>query len=196
MFTPTPLKAIKSYPISGSLVFLSLLTLYTSLSLLWYSLSFSTLLPFLTFPYYLLLLDSIFFSFYLVGLLVSVLFVACGSPAFFTMSPGIPRSEEKTKRSIDGSLDHSLGRGVEADGPPPLKNYIILTIFTCFCPAWPINIVALAFSVMSQSSYDNEDYDGSQRLGRKALHMGIASLIIGLLIITVFSIVHFTTNPN
>ncbi|KAL7883971.1 hypothetical protein AOLI_G00067410 [Acnodon oligacanthus] len=111
------------------------------------------------------------------------------------MSPGIPRSEEKTRRSMDGSLDHSLGRGVEAEGPPPLRNYIFFTIFTCFCPAWPINIVALVFSMMSQSSYDNEDYDGSQRLGRKALHMGIASLIIGLLIIMIFCIVHFTTNP-
>ncbi|KAL6456239.1 hypothetical protein MHYP_G00347820 [Metynnis hypsauchen] len=107
----------------------------------------------------------------------------------------IPRSEEKTRRSIDGSLDHSLGRSVEAEGPPPLRNYIFFTIFTCFCPAWPINIVALVFSMMSQSSYDNEDYDGSQRLGRKALHMGIASLIIGLLIIMIFCIVHFTTNP-
>ncbi|XP_066499629.1 transmembrane protein 233 [Hoplias malabaricus] len=111
------------------------------------------------------------------------------------MSPGIPRSEEKMRRSIDGSLDHSLGTGVEGGGPPPLRNYIFLTIFTCFCPAWPINIVALVFSMMSQSSYDNEDYDGSQRLGRKALHMGIASFIIGVLIITIFCIVHFTTKP-
>ncbi|XP_072538735.1 transmembrane protein 233 [Salminus brasiliensis] len=111
------------------------------------------------------------------------------------MSPGISRSEEKTKRSIDGSLDNSLGQGVEADGPPPLRNYIFFTIFTCFCPAWPVNIVALVFSMMSQSSYDNEDYDGSRRLGRKALHMGIASLIIGLLIIMVFCIVHFSTHP-
>lgn len=47
--------------------------------------------------------------------------------------------------------------------------------------------------IQSQSSYDAEDYEGAQRLGRKALHMGIASLVIGLLIIMVFCIVHFTT---
>ncbi|XP_051951008.1 transmembrane protein 233 [Xyrauchen texanus] len=110
------------------------------------------------------------------------------------MSPGSQRSDGKAKRSLDGSDDHSLGRGVEGQGPPPLKNYIFLTIFTCFCPAWPINIVALFFSLMSQSSYDADDYEGAQRLGRKALHMGIASLIIGLLIIMVYCIVHFTTN--
>ncbi|XDV48756.1 hypothetical protein PO909_018128 [Leuciscus waleckii] len=109
------------------------------------------------------------------------------------MSPGLHRSDGKTSCSIDGSSDHSLGRSAEAQGAPPLKNYIFLTIFTCFCPAWPINIVALVFSLMSQSSYDAEDYEGAQRLGRKALHMGMASLVIGLLIITVFCIVHFTT---
>ncbi|XP_016341001.1 transmembrane protein 233-like [Sinocyclocheilus anshuiensis] len=110
------------------------------------------------------------------------------------MSPGLQRSDEKTNRSIDGSSDHSFGRCAEAQGAPPLKNYIFLTIFTCFCPAWPINIVALVFSLMSQSSYDAEDYEGAQRLGRKALHMGIASLVIGLVIIMIFSVVHFTTN--
>ncbi|XP_016361175.1 transmembrane protein 233-like [Sinocyclocheilus anshuiensis] len=110
------------------------------------------------------------------------------------MSPGLQRSDGKTNHSIDGSSEHSFGRCAEAQGAPPLRNYIVLTIFTCFCPAWPINIVALVFSLMSQSSYDAEDYEGAQRLGRKALHMGIASLVIGLVIITVFCVVHFTTN--
>ncbi|XP_062854769.1 transmembrane protein 233 [Trichomycterus rosablanca] len=108
------------------------------------------------------------------------------------MSPGLSRSEENVKGSMDGSLEH----GLETETPPPLRNYIFLTIFTCFCPAWPINIVALVFSMMSQSSYDNGDYDGAHRLGRKALHMGIASFIIGVLIILTFCIVHFTTQVN
>ncbi|KAI7797789.1 putative transmembrane protein 233-like, partial [Triplophysa rosa] len=109
------------------------------------------------------------------------------------MSLGVQKSDGKSSGSIDGSIIDSFGMNAESQGPPPLKNYIFLTIFTCFCPAWPINIVALVFSLMSQSSYDAEDYEGAQRLGRKALHMGIASLVIGLLIIMVFSIVHFTT---
>ncbi|XP_041792421.1 transmembrane protein 233 [Chelmon rostratus] len=90
-----------------------------------------------------------------------------------------------TKPSLDGNR--------EAREIPPLRNYLCLTMFTCFCPAWPVNIVALVFSVLAQKSYDEEDYDGSERLGRKALHLGIVSSVIGLLIITAYAVVHFTT---
>lgn len=58
-----------------------------------------------------------------------------------------------------------------------------------FCPFY----YAIFSLIQSQSSYDAEDYEGAQRLGKKALHMGIASIVIGLLIITISSIVHFTT---
>lgn len=34
---------------------------------------------------------------------------------------------------------------VDASKP---RDYLILAILSCFCPLWPINIVALAFSVM------------------------------------------------
>lgn len=37
------------------------------------------------------------------------------------------------------------------------------------------------------------DYDGSRRLGRMALYVAVASIIIGLLIIAITCIVHFTT---
>ncbi|KAI1900728.1 hypothetical protein AGOR_G00052880 [Albula goreensis] len=106
------------------------------------------------------------------------------------MSRGVVRSDVKSP--LDGSTDHGLG--AEGQEVPPLRNYLALTIFTCFCPAYPVNIVALVFSVLSQSSYDEGDYEGSQRLGRKALHLGIASIIIGLLIIAIYCIVHFTTH--
>ncbi|XP_037634456.1 transmembrane protein 233 [Sebastes umbrosus] len=97
-----------------------------------------------------------------------------------------------TKSSLDGNADH-LKSG-EAQEIPPLRNYLCLTMFTCFCPAWPINIVALVFSVLAQRSYDEEDYDGSKQLGRKALHLGIVSFVIGLVIITASTVVHFTTH--
>lgn len=45
----------------------------------------------------------------------------------------------------------------------------------------------------AQKSYTHEDYDGSRRLGRKALHLGIASFVIGAVIITAYIIIHFTT---
>lgn len=51
----------------------------------------------------------------------------------------------------------------------------------------------LEFSFQSQKSYDEEDYDGSKRLGRKALHLGIISFVIGFVIITAYTVVHFTT---
>lgn len=50
------------------------------------------------------------------------------------------------KPSLDGSADRLKNK--EAQEIPPLRNYLCLTMFTCFCPAWPINIVALVFSVL------------------------------------------------
>ncbi|XP_068994661.1 transmembrane protein 233 [Embiotoca jacksoni] len=97
-----------------------------------------------------------------------------------------------TKPSLDGGSDFM--KSAEAQESPPMRNYLCLTMFTCFCPAWPINIVALVFSVLAQKSYYEQDYDGSQRLGRKALHLGIVSFVIGLVIITACIIVHFTTH--
>lgn len=91
-------------------------------------------------------------------------------------------------------MDHSLEG--ESQDVPPLRSYLFLTILTCFCPAYPVNIVALVFSAMSRNSYYNGDYEGSRRLGRKALHVAIASIIIGLLIILIFCAVHFTTKKT
>lgn len=44
----------------------------------------------------------------------------------------------------------------------------------------------------SRNSYSRGDYDGSRRLGRMALYVAVASIIIGLVIIAVTCIVHFT----
>ncbi|XP_037106988.1 transmembrane protein 233 [Syngnathus acus] len=76
---------------------------------------------------------------------------------------------------------------------PPLRSYLILTMLACFCPAYPVNVVALVFSIMSRNSYYNGDYDGSRRLGKNALYVAIASIIIGLLVITIICTVHFTS---
>lgn len=45
----------------------------------------------------------------------------------------------------------------------------------------------------SRRSYYQGDYEGSRRLGRIALRVSVASIIIGLLIIAISCIVHFTT---
>ncbi|KAM9813374.1 transmembrane protein 233-like [Neosynchiropus ocellatus] len=76
---------------------------------------------------------------------------------------------------------------------PPLRSYLFLSVLSCFCPAYPVNIVALVFSFMSRRSHDNGDYDGSRRLGKNALYVAVASIIIGLLVIALSCIVHFST---
>ncbi|XP_071340261.1 transmembrane protein 233 [Trachinotus anak] len=108
----------------------------------------------------------------------------------FTVSGGTLQSVMNTKASLQESS--VLVKNGEAQEIPPLRNYLCLTMLTCFCPAWPINIVALVFSVLAQKSYDEQDYDGSKRLGQKALHLGIVSFVIGLMIITACITVHFT----
>ncbi|XP_035518206.1 transmembrane protein 233-like [Morone saxatilis] len=107
------------------------------------------------------------------------------------MALGVLNSQVKS--SLSGSAFFDCGSIEEQEPPPPLRSYLCLTIFTCFCPAYPVNIVALVFSIMSRNSYYQGDYDGSWRLGRNALYVAVASIIIGLLIIATTCIVHFTT---
>uniref|UniRef100_A0A3Q3KY43 Transmembrane protein 233 n=1 Tax=Labrus bergylta TaxID=56723 RepID=A0A3Q3KY43_9LABR len=107
------------------------------------------------------------------------------------MSLGVLNSQ--VKNSLSGSVFFDHGSIEEQGPPPPLRSYLCLTIFTCFCPAYPVNIVALVFSIMSRNSYYQRDYDGSRRLGKNALYVAVASIIIGLLIIATSCIVHFTT---
>ncbi|XP_043978820.1 transmembrane protein 233 [Gambusia affinis] len=101
--------------------------------------------------------------------------------------------DSQTKSSLNGSTFFERGSLKEQELPPPLRSYLCLTMLTCFCPAYPVNIVALVFSVMSRNSYYQGDYDGSRRLGRSALYVAIASIIIGLLVIAITCIVHFAT---
>ncbi|XP_038553582.1 transmembrane protein 233-like [Micropterus salmoides] len=107
------------------------------------------------------------------------------------MALGVLNSQVKS--SLSGSAFFDRGSIEEKEPPPPLRSYLCLTILTCFCPAYPVNIVALVFSIMSRNSYYRGDYDGSRRLGRSALYVAVASIIIGLLIIAISCIVHFTT---
>ncbi|XP_008584760.1 PREDICTED: proline-rich transmembrane protein 2 isoform X2 [Galeopterus variegatus] len=93
--------------------------------------------------------------------------------------PGSPR----------GSLSHHsssqlAGPGVEGgEGTQKPRDYIILAILSCFCPMWPVNIVAFAYAVMSRNSLQQGDVDGAQRLGRVAKLLSIVALVGGVLII-------------
>ncbi|KAG9350006.1 hypothetical protein JZ751_026359, partial [Albula glossodonta] len=63
------------------------------------------------------------------------------------------------------------------------RDYLILAILACFCPAWPINIVGFAYSVMSRNSLQQGNVDGARRLGRVAKLLSVVSLVGGVLII-------------
>ncbi|XP_038564676.1 trafficking regulator of GLUT4 1 [Micropterus salmoides] len=68
------------------------------------------------------------------------------------------------------------------DGSKP-RDYLILAILSCFCPLWPINIVALTFSVMSRNSLQQGNIDGARRLGRNAMILSVVSILGGIAII-------------
>lgn len=83
------------------------------------------------------------------------------------------------------SRTSSTGNAAVQKTPAP-KDYLILVIFSCFCPVWPISIVALVYSIMSRNSLQAGDMDGAKRLGRLARLLSIVSIILGVVVIIVF----------
>lgn len=81
---------------------------------------------------------------------VSQCLSAVVSPLCFLLSRRVLKPVMNTKPSLDGSSD--FVKNEEARETPPMRSYLWLTMFTCFCPAWPINIVALVFSVLVSCS--------------------------------------------
>ncbi|XP_068173552.1 trafficking regulator of GLUT4 1 [Antennarius striatus] len=79
----------------------------------------------------------------------------------------------------------STGNAAVRETPKP-KDYLILVILSCFCPAWPVSIVALVFSIMSRNNLQVGDVDGARRLGRLARRLSIVSIVLGIVIITVW----------
>ncbi|XP_056415104.1 trafficking regulator of GLUT4 1 [Hyla sarda] len=65
-------------------------------------------------------------------------------------------------------------------------DYLVLAILSCFCPVWPVNIVALVFSIMSRNSMQQGDMDGARRLGRLARLLSVVSILLGIVIIILF----------
>ncbi|XP_051963489.1 trafficking regulator of GLUT4 1-like [Xyrauchen texanus] len=82
------------------------------------------------------------------------------------------------------------GNAVQDQQKP--KDYLILVILSCFCPVWPLSIVALVYSIMSRNSQQQGDMDGARRLGRLARLLSCVSIILGLLIIIIYVVVAVT----
>ncbi|XP_054852480.1 transmembrane protein 233 [Eublepharis macularius] len=114
----------------------------------------------------------------------------------------LPSSDSDLKRALGNSSNGAEfqlgGEDEEAAGPeeeaPMPKNYLWLSILSCFCPAYPINIVAFVFSIWAVNSYNDGDVEGSKRLAHNAFWVAIASIIIGIVIIALYCTVHFTTH--
>ncbi|KAF6271520.1 hypothetical protein mRhiFer1_009639 [Rhinolophus ferrumequinum] len=95
--------------------------------------------------------------------------------------PGSPRGSLSLSRHPSSQL---AGSGLEGgEGTQKPRDYIILAILSCFCPMWPVNIVAFAYAVMSRNSLQQGDVDGALRLGRVAKLLSIVALVGGVLII-------------
>ncbi|XP_065098787.1 uncharacterized protein prrt2 isoform X2 [Paramisgurnus dabryanus] len=82
----------------------------------------------------------------------------------------------------------SISRHSSIATNPPMdrskpKDYLILAVIACFCPAWPINIVGFVYSIMSRNSLEQGNIDGARRLGRVAKMLSVVSLVGGALII-------------
>uniref|UniRef100_A0A8C9V413 Trafficking regulator of GLUT4 (SLC2A4) 1/pseudo n=1 Tax=Scleropages formosus TaxID=113540 RepID=A0A8C9V413_SCLFO len=87
------------------------------------------------------------------------------------------------------SLSRTSSTGNTAQEQPKPPDYLILAIFSCFCPVWPINIVGLVYSIMSRNSMQQGDVDGAKRLGRLSRLLSIVSIVLGLVILIVYTIV-------
>uniref|UniRef100_A0A665XEP4 Proline-rich transmembrane protein 2 n=1 Tax=Echeneis naucrates TaxID=173247 RepID=A0A665XEP4_ECHNA len=97
-------------------------------------------------------------------------------------SPIIQSAPESSPRS---SLTRRPSTITEpaVDGSKP-RDYLVLAILSCFCPLWPLNIVALTFSVMSRNSLQQGNIDGARRLGRNAMVLSVVSILGGIAIIS------------
>ncbi|XP_039392072.1 proline-rich transmembrane protein 2 [Mauremys reevesii] len=71
------------------------------------------------------------------------------------------------------------------------RDYILLATLSCFCPIWPINIVAFVYSVMSRNSLQQGDLDGARRLGRVAKLLSVVALLGGIVIIILSVAINF-----
>ena len=61
------------------------------------------------------------------------------------MSQYAPSSD--FKRALDSSPEANTDDDKTEEDVPKPQNYLWLAIVACFCPAYPINIVALVFSI-------------------------------------------------
>nr|XP_020455743.1 tumor suppressor candidate 5 [Monopterus albus] len=112
--------------------------------------------------------------------------VALRSGSVGQLAAAAPLSPSKASLSRS-----STGNATVQDAPKP-RDYVILVIISCFCPVWPVSIVALVYSIMSRNSLQAGDMDGARRLGRLARLLSIVAIVLGVVIIIVYVTVSVT----
>uniref|UniRef100_A0A8C5RBD7 Trafficking regulator of GLUT4 (SLC2A4) 1/pseudo n=1 Tax=Laticauda laticaudata TaxID=8630 RepID=A0A8C5RBD7_LATLA len=86
------------------------------------------------------------------------------------------------------SLGRASSTATTSNLPGRSTDYLPLAILSCFCPIWPVNILALVFSIMSRNSNLQGDVDGARRLGRVARFLSILSIVLGSVIIVICAV--------
>ncbi|KAJ6653374.1 hypothetical protein lerEdw1_009275 [Lerista edwardsae] len=94
-----------------------------------------------------------------------------GSQVHLAGSAGSPRASLSRQAS---AAESTIGEAAEKP-----RDYVFLAALSCFCPIWPINIVAFVYSVMSRISFQQGDIDGARRLARVAKLLSIVALVGG-----------------
>ncbi|XP_044303623.1 proline-rich transmembrane protein 2 [Varanus komodoensis] len=110
-----------------------------------------------------------------------------GSQVHLAGAAGSPRASLSRQAS---AAESAAG---EAGEKP--RDYIFIAALSCFCPIWPINIVAFVYSVMSRNSFQQGDIDGARRLGRVAKLLSVIALVGGVLIIVASCAINFGVFP-
>uniref|UniRef100_A0A8D0DN95 Trafficking regulator of GLUT4 (SLC2A4) 1/pseudo n=1 Tax=Salvator merianae TaxID=96440 RepID=A0A8D0DN95_SALMN len=110
-----------------------------------------------------------------------------GLPPYRADSEGhLTRSGSPSRLSLRRASSTATTSNLHEAGRP--RDYLLLAIFSCFCPIWPINILALVFSIMSRKSSQQRDMDGARRLGHVARYLSIFSIVAGSIIIIICAI--------
>lgn len=82
---------------------------------------------------------------------------------------------------------------------PKPENYLVLSIFTCLCCCWLLGIFAIMYSLQVDSSWTVGNYEEARRSSRTALHLNIATVIVGIVLGVVagvaYGIARATYNP-
>uniref|UniRef100_A0A670JBC1 Proline rich transmembrane protein 2 n=1 Tax=Podarcis muralis TaxID=64176 RepID=A0A670JBC1_PODMU len=108
------------------------------------------------------------------------------------MSDDAEKNEAPPEQDLSRQASATGSAAGEAGEKP--RDYIFIAALSCFCPIWPINIVAFVYSVMSRNSFQQGDIDGARRLGRVAKLLSIVALVGGVLIIVASCAINFGEN--